>query len=242
MRALVFQAAFVVWSTVLCLACLPLLPFLDGAGVRRCARLWEGGIIALLRLICGIRLDVQGTLPTTPVLLAARHQSALETLVFHRLVPDVAILIKAELVSVPLLGTYLLRSGCIPVERDTGARALRLMVAAARERLADGLSLLVFPEGTRVPPGERRPYRPGVAALYLQLGQPVVPVALHTGHVWGPGLFGKRPGVAVIEFLEPIPPGLDRRTFMDRLETRIATASDALAAAQRRSSGRGPTP
>lgn len=232
MRGIVFQAAFVGWSLGLGLLVLPLSPFLDGNHVRRWARVWEAGIAFLLRTLCGIRIEVRGEPPTTPSLIAAKHQSALETVAFHRLVPEIAVLLKAELLRVPLLGRYLVQAGCVPIDRDGGTKAMRQTIRAASERLDDGLSLLVFPEGTRVPPGERRPYRPGIAALYLQLQRPVVPVALHTGHVWGKGLFAKRPGTAVISFLEPIPPGLDRRTFMARLEHAIESESLKLAGLQ----------
>ncbi len=232
LRGPLFQLGFVLWTTLMSLALVPALPFASGAAIRWWARRWEGGILVLLRAICGIRLEVRGRPPTEPSLLAAKHQSVLETVVFHRLVPDIAIPLKVELTRIPLFGRHLVKSGCIGVERDAGTRAMRQLMNASRARLDEGLSLLIFPEGTRVPPGERRPYRPGIAALYLQLGRPVVPVALHTGHVWGKGLFAKHPGTAVIEFLEPIPPGLDRRTFMARLEERIETASARLAGVQ----------
>jgi len=243
-RGLLFQLAFVTWTIVVGLVMLLLGPLTDAAGTRAWARRWEGGILLLLRLICGIRVEVRGDPPREPSLLAAKHQSVLETVVFHRLVPDIAIPLKQELTRIPILGHFLVKSGCIPVARDAGTRAMRGLIEAARARATDGLSLLIFPEGTRVPPGERRAYRPGVAALYLQLGRPVVPVALHTAHVWGKGLFAKRPGTAVIEFLEPIPPGLDRKTFMARLEAAIETASARLAGVQStvRSPGAGRSP
>ena len=231
-RGLLFQGAFVVWTTLLSLLLLPLAPVIGGHGIRWWARRWEGGILVLLRVLCGIRLEVRGAAPTEPSLLASKHQSALETVVFHRLVPEIAVPLKVELTRIPLFGRLLLKSGCIGVQREAGTRALRQLVNGGRRRLDEGLSLLIFPEGTRVPPGERRPYHPGVAALYLQLGRPVVPVALHTGHVWGRGSFAKHPGTAVIEFLEPIQPGLDRRTFMAHLEERIETASARLAGVQ----------
>jgi 1-acyl-sn-glycerol-3-phosphate acyltransferase len=231
-RGLLFQPAFVLWTTLMAVLLAPAAPFVGAAGIRRWARRWEGGILVLLRVICGIRLEVRGTPPQEPSLLASKHQSAFETVVFHRLVHDVAVPLKVELTRIPLFGHYLLKSGSIAVARDAGTRAMRSLMEQSRARLEAGLSLLIFPEGTRVAPGERKPYRPGIAALYLQLGRPVVPVALHTGHVWGKGLFAKHPGTAVIEFLEPIPPGLDRRTFMARLEERIETASASLAGVQ----------
>ena len=232
-RAVAFQLAFVTWSFLFALWLLPLSPFLDGAGLRRWARRWEGGILRLLRHVAFITVEVRGEPPTEPSLLASKHQSALETVVYHRLVPDIAIPVKVELTRIPLFGRYLLRSGCIPVEREQATKAMRALMQAAKARMDQGLSLLIFPEGTRVPPGERRPYRSGIAALYTQLGRPVVPVALHTGHVWAKGPFAKRPGHAVIQFLEPIPPGMERKAFMALLEERIETASAALAAEAR---------
>ncbi len=231
-RSVAFQVAFVGWTVLFALFLFPLSFFLNDAGLRRWARRWEGGVLVLLRWLAGITLEVRGTPPQEPSLIASKHQSVLETVVYHRIVPDIAIPLKVELTRIPLFGRYLLGAGCIAVERDAGTRAMRVLIEAAKQRLDRGLSLLIFPEGTRVPPGERRPYRPGIAALYQQLGRPVVPVALHTGHVWKRGPFAKRPGHAVIQFLEPIPPGMDRREFMQLLEDRIEDASAALAAEQ----------
>ncbi|MFW5833646.1 MAG: lysophospholipid acyltransferase family protein [Pseudomonadota bacterium] len=230
LRALGFQFVFAVWTILLALLALPASPFLGGRAMRAYARFWEGGILVLLRVVAGITVEVRGTPPKVPSLLAAKHQSALETVLFHRLVPEISIPLKVELTRIPVFGRYLLRSGCIPVERDAGPKAMRTLMHAAKARMEEGLSLLIFPEGTRVSPGERRPYRPGVAALYLHLDRPVVPIALHTGHVWGKGPFNKRPGRAVIEFLEPIEPGMERKAFMALLEDRIETASARLAA------------
>ncbi|MEO1089967.1 MAG: lysophospholipid acyltransferase family protein [Pseudomonadota bacterium] len=230
LRALAFQASFIVWTIGLCLVMLPVAPFTSGAGFRGWARFWEGGVLWLLRRVVGIALLVRGAPPAEPVLIAAKHQSVLETLVFHRLVPNVAVPLKQELTRIPLFGRYLVKAGCIPVDRGAGAAAMRWLFRDAEARVAEGLSLLVFPEGTRVRVGETGAYRPGIAGLYLALGRPVVPVALLTGHVWGRGFLGKRPGTAVIAFLEPIEPGLDRRQFMRLLEERIETASAALAA------------
>ncbi|TVQ29246.1 MAG: 1-acyl-sn-glycerol-3-phosphate acyltransferase [Geminicoccaceae bacterium] len=237
-RAVVFQLAFVGWTLVVAVVLLPLSPFLDGAGMRRWARRWEGGVLVLLRRLAGITLEVRGTPPQEPSLLASKHQSALETVVYHRLVPDIAIPLKVELTRIPLFGRYVLRAGCIAVEREAATKAMRALMQAAKERMDGGLSLLIFPEGTRVPPGERQPYRSGIFALYSQLDRPVVPVALHTGHVWPKGLFTARPGHATIEFLEPIPPGMERKPFMKLLEDRIETASAALAAEGGRRKGR----
>ena len=138
LRGLLFQPAFVVWTTVMSLALVPALPVVSGAAIRWWARRWEGGILVLLRVICGIRLEVRGTPPTESSLLAAKHQSVLETVVFHRLVPDIAIPLKAELIRIPVFGRHIVKSGCIGVERDAGTRAMRQLMQASRARLDEG--------------------------------------------------------------------------------------------------------
>jgi 1-acyl-sn-glycerol-3-phosphate acyltransferase len=139
-----------------------------------------------------------------------------------------AFVLKRELLSIPLFGWYLRKVGMIAVDRAAGASALRNMARQASEAFAEGRSILIFPEGTRVPPGESRPYHPGVAALYTQLKVPVVPVALNSGLFWGRRSFVKRPGTVTVQFLPPIPPGLDRKAFMRELESRIEAAAMVL--------------
>lgn len=142
-----------------------------------------------------------------------------------------AYVLKRELMRIPLFGLYLRCAGMIPVDRTGGGGALKQMVAKARAAAAAGRHLLIYPAGTRTPPGERRAYHPGVAALYGQLDLPVVPVALNSGLFWGRRAFMKRPGVITVEFLPPIPPGLPRKQFMAELQARIETATERLVAA-----------
>ena len=142
-------------------------------------------------------------------------------------------MLKKELLSIPLFGWFLKRAGMIAVDRKGGASALRSMARQATETLESGRSILIFPEGTRVAPGQTRPYQPGVAALYTQQKVPVVPVALNSGLFWGRRAFFKKPGTIVVQILPPIPPGLDRKAFMRDLESRIEPASAALAGGER---------
>jgi 1-acyl-sn-glycerol-3-phosphate acyltransferase len=123
----------------------------------------------------------------------------------------------------------------IKVDRGQGTRALRSLIEGGRKAIARGSPILIYPEGTRTPPGQRRPYHPGVAALYKQLALPVVPVALNSGLYWGRRSFAKRSGTILVEFLEPIQPGLERKAFMAELEQRIETATDRLIAEARNS-------
>ena len=235
-RSAVYQGLFYLWTAALGLAYLPLL-----AAPRRivlaAARLWCGGVLWLLRRCVRLTYEVRGGAdrPAGPALYAIKHQSAWETLVLMRLFPDPAVVIKKELFAVPLFGWQIWRLGMIPVDRKGAAAALRRMVALARKRLEDGRDVVVFPEGTRTPPGAARPYHPGIAALYRALDVPVVPVALDSGRYWGRREFVKRPGRIVVSFLAPIPPGLERAAFMATLRERIETETAALLAEAARS-------
>jgi 1-acyl-sn-glycerol-3-phosphate acyltransferase len=231
-RAFLFNAFFFAWTVLLCILGLPVLPFLSERGVRAYARFWERGIHAVLRLLVGLTYEVRGAehLPTTPAIVASKHQSAWETLTFHLLIHDVAVGLKHELTRIPLLGWYFLKGGAIRIDRGGAARAMRSLVDGARRAAARGCSILIFPEGTRHAPEDPPDYKPGVAALYAALDLPVVPVALNSGLFWGRRAFLKRPGRIVVEFLEPIPPGLDRRGLMAELERRTETATARLVA------------
>jgi 1-acyl-sn-glycerol-3-phosphate acyltransferase len=185
-----------------------------------------------LRAICGLDYEIRGldNLPPGPAIFAAKHQSAFDTMVFTRFLPDAAYVLKKELLAVPCFGWYLRHSGMIPVDRAGGSRALKEMIAAARQAAADDRPILIFPEGTRTPPGQSRRYHPGVAALYSALDLPVVPVALNSGLFWPRRSFTKRSGRIVVEVLPAIPPGLERKAFMTRLHDAIEGASARLRA------------
>jgi 1-acyl-sn-glycerol-3-phosphate acyltransferase len=157
-----------------------------------------------------------------------KHQSAWDTLILPVVLGDPAVVIKRELLWLPFYGWYAARAGSIPIDRRGGAGALRRMVAAARDAAAAARPIVIFPEGTRTPPGQRLTYQPGVAALYQALDLPLVPAAVNSGLYWGRRSFVKRPGRTVLSFLEPIPPGLPRREMMRELESRIEAATAAL--------------
>ena len=165
-----------------------------------------------------------------PAILAAKHQSAWDTIVFYRVLDaDPVYVLKRELTWIPILGWYLRRVGMVAVDRKGGAAALRRMTATAHAALAEGRRIVIFPEGTRTAPGARRPYHPGVAALYAATDVPVVPVALDSGRYWPRRGFLKRPGTITLRILPPLPPGLARKAFVAELEHRIEEACAALA-------------
>lgn len=231
-RAFLFNLYFYIWTVLLAVAGLPALPFLSEREVRAYARFWMRGIHAGLRVLVGLTYEVRGAerLPGAPAIIASKHQSAWETLTLHLLVHDLAVGLKHELTRIPLLGWYFVKGGAIRIDRGGAARALRSLVEGARRAAARGCSILIFPEGTRRAPDDPPDYKPGVAALYDALHLPVVPVALNSGLFWGRHSFLKRPGRVVVEFEEPIPPGLGRRQLMAELERRTETATARLVA------------
>ena len=229
LRSLAFNIAFFAWSAASMIVFLPLL-IRPGPLLLAAARLWSRGSLGLLAVLCGLRYQVRGlaNLPKGPCILASKHQSAWDTLIFAVLVKGPCFVFKRELMWVVPFGWYIARAGGVAIDRTGGAAALRSMIRAAQQRIRDGRKILIFPEGTRVAPGQRRPYHPGTAALYARLGVPVVPVALNSGLFWGRRSFAKVPGVITIEFLPPIPPGWPRRKFAAELERRIEQASERL--------------
>jgi 1-acyl-sn-glycerol-3-phosphate acyltransferase len=177
----------------------------------------------LARNVLAIRLKVEGVVPPGPQLIAVKHQSMLETTEMVRLTHLPIIVLKQELADIPLFGFMTRRYGVIPVERSAGAKALRNLVAEGQKAIATGRPVIIYPEGTRVRPGETPPLRSGFAALYRALGLPVVPVAVDSGRLWGRGLV-HRSGTVTIRIGEPIPPGLKR----DEVEARVHAAINAL--------------
>lgn len=229
LRSLAFQTAFYVWTLGLGLLTLPVL-LLPRPAVLGVARLWIDGTFWLLSTTVGLTYEVRGSAHRAkgPAIYAIKHQSAWDTLVLMRLFREPAIVMKGELAWMPFVGWYLVRLGMISVDRRAGAAALRRMVRTAGEYLATGRDIVVFPEGTRTAPGQRLPYRPGIAALYAALDVPVVPVALNSGLYWARREFVKRPGRIVVSMLPAIAPGLERKPFMDRLRDRIETETARL--------------
>jgi len=174
----------------------------------------------LVEHVLGIEVRLEGAIPHGAYLIAVKHQSMFETLEMVRLTNLPVIVMKKELADIPLFGFMTRRYGVIPVERSAGAKALRAMVVEGREAVASGRPVIIFPEGTRVRPGERPPLRPGFAGLYRALGLPVVPIAVDSGRLWGRG-FLKRRGVVTFMVGTTIPAGLEREDVQDRVHAGI---------------------
>jgi len=227
LRSLLYFVWFIGVTAVLAVGFLPAF-LLPSAVTRWMARLWIRLCFWGLRIIAGTKFEVRGTRPTRGVLVAAKHMSMWDTMAVYYVLGDPAIVYKDSLAYIPFWGWYLMKARMIPINRDGGASTLRKMTAMATAVMAKGRSIVIFPEGTRKKPGAAPDYKPGVAAMYSQFGVPCVPVALNSGLFWTG--FIKKPGTIVMDFLEPIPPGLRRREFMPRLETAIEGATAKLIA------------
>lgn len=229
LRSIVFIVAMYAWMAVIGLVYAP-WAIASPRGARAGCDAYARHVLWMLERIVGLRTEVRGTVPTGAVLIAAKHQSFLDILLIWRAIPRGFFVMKAVLRFAPILGQYATRLGCIPVHRGRRAEAIRRMLAEVRSgERADG-QLLIYPQGTRVAPGVQAPYKVGTYALYEQLGQPCVPVATNVGLFWPKRGLLRRPGVGVVEFLDPIPPGLSRQAFMTAMEERIEGASNRLMA------------
>lgn len=199
----------------------------------RVMRFWSQSVNFGLRLICNIRIEIRGleTLPTEhSALIACKHHSMWDTIIFLSLLPKPVYVLKKELGLIPFFGWYTIATGMVRVDRGGHASALKKMIADSKRCIAEGKSLVIFPEGSRAPAGGRLEYKPGIAAMYHQLGVGCVPAALNSGLFWPRRKFLRPPGKIVLEFLPFIAPGLNRRDFMATLEERIETATCRLLA------------
>jgi 1-acyl-sn-glycerol-3-phosphate acyltransferase len=229
LRSLLFNLFFPLWTLLVTLVCIPLL-FGPQRTVAIAGYIWSLGTVAALRLFCGIRMEVRGRehLPDYPFIVASKHQSAFETVVFHQILHCPVYVLKQELLRIPFFGRYLRYMGMIAIDRSGKASALKELIRQSNKTLADKRPVIIFPEGTRIAPHERVEYHPGIAALYSQNHAPIVPTALNSGLLWGKSSFIKKPGTITIQFLPPIYPGLKRDDFMRTLEEQIETATARL--------------
>lgn len=222
LRSLLFALLFYVLTTLMVFPGL-IVALVSRRGISHVARGWGRTYLWLARVVLGVRMRVEGTVPATPVLVAAKHESAYETLALLALIDDPIIVLKRELADIPLFGRLTRRHGVIPVDRAASAGALRAMLQAADEAKAQRRAVLIFPEGTRVPHGRAPKLQAGFAGLYARLGMPVVPVATDAGIAWPRGLV-KRAGVVTLRFGQTIPAGLPRK----EIEAAVYGAINAL--------------
>ncbi|MGL4239311.1 lysophospholipid acyltransferase family protein [Tabrizicola sp.] len=199
-------------------------------GARAACKTYCRWVIFTLRLMCGLRCEVRGLPPDVEAVVAAKHQSFLDIILIFNAVPAGKFIMKRQLMFAPIIGQYGLRIGCVPVNRGKRGAAIAKMKADVAKGAAEPGQLIIYPQGTRVAPGAVKPYKVGTGVLYEQLGQPCYPVAANVGVFWPKRGILRKPGLAVVEFLPPIPPGLPVADFMTRLEEEVETHSNRLMA------------
>lgn len=236
MRALqYFRSVFFVCQMYLAMALVATLglPYALWGGRRstyRVIHFYCRWVMVSARILVGIRCEVRGTPPAGEVLIAAKHQSFLDILMIVSALPSFKFIMKKELRFVPFVGWYAKLIGCVPVERGKRGHAIKAMVAGVKAGREEGAPLIIFSQGTRVAAGANKPYKIGTGVLYQELGQGCAPVAVNVGVFWPRRSMLRLPGLAVVEFLPLIPPGLETSTFMTRLEAEVEGASNRLMA------------
>jgi 1-acyl-sn-glycerol-3-phosphate acyltransferase len=228
-RSLVFNALFYLNVIVLMIVALPTLA-LPYRFLPPFIRSYSRSSLWLLRVICGTKVEWRGAekIPKGASIVACKHQSLWETFSLYAVLEDPAYVLKRELMWIPLFGWYMAKAGLIPIDRGAGLSALSRMTARARATLARSRQVVIFPEGTRRPPGAPPVYRPGVAHLYSKAGVTCVPLALNSGLFWPRRSLLRFPGTILVEVLDPIAPGLDSRAFLARLQSVLEEATARL--------------
>ena len=225
--SLVFVVQMYLAMAVIALVFAPWALF-SRAGARAACKIYCRWVILTLRVLCGLKSEVRGLPPTGEAVIAAKHQSFLDIILIFNAVPAGKFIMKRELIYAPFLGQYALKIGCVPVNRGKRGAAIAKMKADVARGTAEAGQLIIYPQGTRVAPGVKRPYKVGTGLLYDQLAQPCYPVATNVGVFWPKRGILRKPGLAVVEFLPAIAPGLPVTAFMAQLEAEVETHSDRL--------------
>lgn len=207
-RSLAYMLAFYGGSAII--VPVGFLFIFSGQGFRHYVRFWAWYHEICVRYLLGIRLKITGAIPSGSVLVVSKHQSAYETIALVHLLHEPVIVLKSELAAIPLWGKLARIYGMIPVDRSGSSKALRAMIKSADTARQSGRPIVIFPEGTRVPPGEAPPLQAGFAGLYRHLGLPAVPLAIDAGRLWPRRGLIKQSGTIHFHFGEPLPPGLPR--------------------------------
>jgi 1-acyl-sn-glycerol-3-phosphate acyltransferase len=234
LRSLVFNVLFYLVLVILSIVAIPTL-VMPRAALMTMAYWWANSSLFLMRVVCNIRVEFRGVekIPKGPLLVASKHQSMWETFALLRFFERPLFILKRELTWIPVFGQFLKKAGMISVERGGGPRSIAKTLRRAAFEVRRGGQLVIFPEGTRRPVGAPPHYKAGVAQIYAESGVPCLPVALNSGLFWPRRTFMRYPGTLVVEFLDPLPPGLARDEFLARIRRDIEDATDRIVEAAR---------
>ncbi len=225
-RSLLFTIFFYSGFALILIVCFPAL-FIGKKACRWVFKILGYSMLLWCRIFLNLTYEIKGKekIPKEQAIYACKHQSVWEAGALLAKLPNHYSILKKELMSIPLYGLYLKRSKSIGVDRKNGIKALPMMANEAKKIYDEGGQLFFFPEGTRSKAGERGEYKRGIVFLYEKLNVPIVPIALNSGVFWPRREFIKKPGHITLQYLDPIPPGLDRKELMKRLENSIEEAS-----------------
>lgn len=226
-RSLLFVGQIYLMMPVIGLLFAPWALF-SRTGARTCCKTYSRWVFWTASWMVGIRCEVRGTPPTTEALIASKHQSFLDIMMIFTALPSAKFIMKKEIIYTPVIGQYAKLLGCVAVDRGKRGAAVEQMVQDVKAGRQEAGQLIIYSQGTRVPPGAKVPYKVGTGVLYEQLGQTCVPVATNVGVLWPRKGIMRRPGVAIVEFMDPIAPGMPREEFMSVLEQSVEEESNAL--------------
>jgi 1-acyl-sn-glycerol-3-phosphate acyltransferase len=234
LRSLIYNVLFYLALLAWFVVAIPTF-FMPRSALMTLARLWSRSNIWMLRIVCNVKVEYRGVekIPKGPLIVASKHQSMWETFALLQFFDQPLFILKRELKWIPVFGLYLIKAGMIDVDRSAGGRALLKMARRAGEQVRQGRQLIIFPEGTRRAVGAAPRYKPGVAQIYADCHAPCLPTALNSGLFWPRRTFMRYPGTLVVEFLDPLPPGLPRDEFLARMSGAIEQATDRLVGAAR---------
>jgi 1-acyl-sn-glycerol-3-phosphate acyltransferase len=226
-RSLLFIAAMYLWMGILGLVGAPFAAF-SRDWAFRFVHLYARSVVWLLKVLCRIKVEVRGEVPTGDVIVVSKHQSFLDVILHAMLVPRVNFIMKRELLYAPIFGFYAKRLGVAPVKRGDRGKAMKKMVEDVQSGGGKPAQLIIYPQGTRVPPGQHKPYKVGAGVLYEKFGKPCIPAATNTGVFWPKRGFYRKPGTVVMHYMPVMPAGLKVKEFMAQMEETIETESNAL--------------
>ena len=232
-RPLLFDIFICLWGVVIPIIYCPAFIFNNSALADRGAKVWAKSSLWVLKKLCGIKYEIRGleNLPKeNGFIIACKHQSMWETIIFHIIFNRPVYSWKKELLKIPFYGWFLKAMSGIAIDRKGGAKALKNLLAQAKKYIDNKHNIILFPQGTRTPAGAIAadyPYKSGIVAIYNYLQVPVVPAALNSGVYWNKkGV--KKSGTIILEFLPVIEFGLSKKEFLQTLESKIETKSQQL--------------
>jgi 1-acyl-sn-glycerol-3-phosphate acyltransferase len=230
-RSTLFNVFLPIWTVFISTILSPLIIFRNTKVMSILGISWSYVMIGALRVICNIKTEIVGVenLPTSPCIIACKHQSVVETAFFLQYLKFPVYVIKKELLKIPFYGSFLGRMGMIPIDRVGGMASLKQLLRDCEKALNEKRSIIIFPEGTRVRPGISVEYHAGIAALHSKFPNiPIVPVAVNSGLFWPKNSWLKYPGTIILKVLEPITHKMDKDELLKYLKTEIDVNSDEL--------------